>query len=210
MNIFDHWVFHLAGLYSDALHWKDSASVEHFMLRFDFVGGRQSIELEQSEYDSLVSRLELGVQVRISGKILQSNGKPRLKIQQTQIKGIDTSFKDLSPSDLRLGSVFRGIGEVMQRKMYNPKIGDPRYEVFVKTMGGSVVLNCTPERYSELSDKGSYMFEGQFVTDLSRIYESGKVSYQSALAYQLNRVVLCDETGEPIKTEVRRTGKEAA
>ncbi|MDR0337526.1 MAG: hypothetical protein LBI18_10595 [Planctomycetaceae bacterium] len=209
MNIFDHWIFQLAGVYSDALHWKDAVGMEHFMLRFDFVGGKQSIELEQSEYDSYVARLEVGTQVRILGKVLQSNGKPRLKIQQTQIKGIDQGFKDLSPSELRAGSIFRGIGEVLQRRMFNPKIGDPRYEVAVKTMGGTVVLNCTPERYSELADKGCYMFEGQFVTDLNRNFDSGKVSYQSVLAYQLAKVIVCDENGEPIKSDIRR-GKEAA
>jgi hypothetical protein len=210
MNIFDHWQFILAGLFADAPHWKDAQGIEHFMLRFDFVGGKQSIELDQGEYDSLVSRMELGCQVRINGVVLQSNGKPRLKIKQTQLKGIDVGFKDLTPSELRLGSVFRGVGEVLQRRMYNPKIGDPRYEVFVKTMGGSVVLSCTPELYSSLSDKGCYNFEGQFVTDLARNYDSGKISYQSSLVYQLNKVVLCDENGEPVKPEVRRTGKEAA
>jgi hypothetical protein len=210
MNVFDHWLFQLAGMFADAPHWKDSVGVEHFMLRFDFFGGKQSIELEQSEFDSLVPRLELGNQVRILGKILQSNGKPRLKIQQTQIKGIDSSFKDLTPADLRVGSVFRGVGEVIQRRMYSPKVGEPRYDVFVKTMGGTVILHCSPERYSELSDKGCYMFEGQFVTDLNRNYDSGKVSYQSELVYQLNKVILCDENGEPVKSDVRRTGKEAA
>jgi hypothetical protein len=209
MNIFDHWQFTLAGLFADAPSWKDRDGVDHHSLRFDFVGGKQSIELERSEYDSLVPRLEMGQPVRIAGKILQNNGKPRLKILQTAIKGIDPTFKDLTPAELRAGSFFRGVAEVIQRKSYKPKVGDLRFDVSVKTMGGTVLLTCSPERFGELTDKGCFIFDGHIVTDLARKYENGKVSYDSLLAYQLDRVTPCDENGEPVK-ETRRTGKEAA
>jgi hypothetical protein len=211
MNIFDHWLFSLAGLFADSMSWKTDDGFQHYMLRFDFVGGKQSVELDEVEFNSIVPRLEMGLPVRMNGKILQNNGKPRLKVTATQIKGIDPNFKDLTPIELRSGSVFRGVGEVIQRKTYVPKIGDPRFEVYVKTMGGTVMLSCSSDRFSEIADKGMYVLDGKLVTDLSRQYDSGKVSYQSVLVYQLDKVTPCDENGEPVGVkDVRRSGKEAA
>jgi hypothetical protein len=211
MNIFDHWLFSLAGLFADSMSWKTEDGIQHFMLRFDYVGGKQNVELDEVEYNTIVPRLEMGLPVRMTGKILQNNGKPRLKVSLTQIKGIDANFKELSPSEMRLGSVFRGVGEIMQRKTFVPKIGDPRFDVYVKTMGGTVLMSCSSERFSEIADKGCYIFEGRLVTDLSRQYDSGKVSYLSVLSYQLDRVFQCDENGEQLPNkEVRRGGKEAA
>jgi hypothetical protein len=210
MNIYDHWVFSLAGLYADSMNWRGEDGIQHFMLRFDFVGGKQSVELEEPEFNTIVPKLEIGTPVRIQGRILQNNGKPRLKISTTQIKGIDAGFKDLSVIEMRLGTAFRGVGEISERKSFVTKIGGSHYDVYVRAMGGLVLLHCSAERYSEIADKGCYIFDGRVGTDLVRNYESGKVSYSSQLVYQLDKVTLCDENGELVNKDVRRGGKDAA
>lgn len=162
-----HFKYAVYGDYSDANEIVNEKTGEiSRYIRFDYVGGKQSIPFEADDYKTLCEVLEYGRSARILGDILISSGKPRLKMIRYEIEGVTPDFKPLTDEENYQGCIFSGVGEVFEKRTYKGRLdGISVFLASVRVMGGVIDFRLPgAEMYMQLPSKGLFTWTGKIIS----------------------------------------------